>query len=122
MTFWKKRIPPPLQPTIPQSEEIPEYDIELPYGVADQPRVFLHFLANNTKIDEDGKQLIREWLEKYDAFLTEYIYDTYGFWGYITANQISAEVHRQFYQAAHSAVEGAEKEFFDRLEEEMGDE
>lgn len=119
--FRRRRIPPPLQPSIPQAEE-PEYDIELPYGIADQPRIFLHFLATNTKIDADGKELIQEWLSKYDAFLTEYIYDTYGFWGYITANQISAHVHEQFMSAAKTAVDGAEKEFFERLEEEMGDE
>jgi hypothetical protein len=117
----KGKIPPPLNPVIDKSEPADPYDIQLPYALADQARIFLHFLAKNTKIGEDAKALIIEWLEKYDTYLTEWLLEAYGFWGWMAANEITVHVSEQFYAAARGAVDGAEAELFQRLEEEMGD-
>lgn len=117
MFHRKKPIPPPLNPVIPKAQETADpYNIQLPYALADQPRVFLYFLAKNTRIDDDAKALISEWLDKYDVALSEHLLGNYGFPGWFQANEISAHVSAQFYAAARGAVDAAEHDLFNFLE------
>lgn len=111
----KKEIPPPLN--IPKTETAME--INLPYELADWPRVFLTFLATSSKLDQREKDLIAMWCADYEIDLAGYIGETYGFEGIVRANEITTGMHRKFVDGVNAAASAIEGDLFSRLEEDM---
>lgn len=115
MRFFRKRIPPPMDPQIPPQSK----GLAIPYHIADAPRQFLIFLANYSELSGRQRELIAEWVIGYDSALVSWLLMNYGHGGVLEADAISKEVAANFYTAVDEEYRAHESSLFERLEKEM---
>jgi hypothetical protein len=111
-------IPPPLKLNRPQPMQPDQ--IMLPFTIADTPRMFLNFLANESAIPKRHREVIAEWMLDHNRVLGEYLLQTYGHRGAELANRIAQTMYDEFLQKVAEQRQDAENELFDRLEREIG--
>lgn len=107
MGIRRKKIPPPLEPVLEKPMEI-----QLPFVLAEQLRVFLDYLAHSEKIPEDQRLLISEWLGGYSAVLTWHLMQTYGILGLSIASAQAEQVYNAFYKVVGEGMNEHEQDLF----------
>lgn len=118
--FRRKKIPPPLNPPKPVNN-MPD-TLDLPFELADQPRIVLDFLARNSELDTEHRELIAGWLLEYNQYLADWIMGNYGWSGVFYANMLSQDVSRRFYASMGEQMQGHMDSLFEFLEQDLGGE
>lgn len=110
--FWRKKIPPPLDP--PQQQRL-----TIPFEIAEQTRVFIDALSRSPAIRDDIREFISSWLTEYSDILGSYILSAYGYPGVMAADAMSAGLVQAFRDRIETAYTEKETELFARFEDEM---
>lgn len=112
-------IPPPLQPT-PRGYD--DDEIMIPWKVADAARLQLEFLARSEALGQAHREAVRAWLTNYNRYVAAWIGNTYGPDAIQAADAISRSTAERMNANLVEAQRKAEKDLFEKLEEELKDE
>jgi hypothetical protein len=93
--------------------------ISIPFLLAEAPRTFLRWLALNSTLTDAQRKNIAEWLTEHNTMLAAYIQAEYGHAMMYAANELAKNLGDAFMAQVMNGAEKANKEMFDRLEEEL---
>lgn len=113
-------IPPPIQPPQqPGGTNPAQNGYAVPFMLAEWARLMLVFIGHNDQVPEKIRGDLLEWVHLYNAALTEYMMGTYGIFGTMHANSISAHMAQHLMGAIEEGKTAADSDFFQNLEEQM---
>jgi hypothetical protein len=93
--------------------------LALPYQISEAPRLLLHLLKNSSKLDEDMKHFIANWLIGYDECVLEFLLDTYGPRAVFIADAITTAVQANMVEAFAEACTQSAAESFAKWTEQL---
>lgn len=111
-------IPPPLVPRPSGQGD----GLMLPWRLADAPRLQLEFLSRSSSLDDDVRAAISKWLAGYNAYVMTWLEKTYGKQAVEAADVISRYTAQRMNENRSAAMKDAERELFNRLEEDFRNE
>ncbi|AEK09980.1 hypothetical protein FDH96_gp068 [Mycobacterium phage Rey] len=91
----------------------------IPFVLAEQPRMFLNFLALHSNIPEAYRDMIAAWLLEYNTALGYFIGTNYGMDALQEADLIAGALAQQFLEVVAEEREAADGQMFDSLEKEI---
>lgn len=113
----RKPIPPPLHLN---AHEVPITErYEMPFLLADQPRLFLNMLANHSMLPERYRDLIAQWLHAYNDELATFFIERYGVEAAQEATMLSIAQYEHMIDEMAKGREAADGELFDHLGQEL---
>jgi hypothetical protein len=113
-------FPAPMQlPTPEPPRQQPQ--MMVPFLLAESTRMFLNFLATDSKLPESQRVVIGDYLMAHNQRLAQHLIANYGYEGFRTADGIAKAMRQQFIQTIADDQNAKESELFDILEREMKD-
>lgn len=110
-------IPPPLTPEPPRDDTI-----YVPFLLADAPRLQLDLLSRHTALPQAHRDSIREWLVGYNSHLSKWIHQNYGPAAVKAADALSRAAAQKIAGNQRKAQAEAERDLFNRLENDFKNE
>lgn len=95
-------------------------DFAVPFMIAESTRMFLNFLALDSRLPNAHRNTIAEFLHGHNLGLMEYLTTHYGRDGAHHANLIAMAMREQFLQTIADDQDAKEAELFQILEHQMG--
>jgi hypothetical protein len=93
--------------------------LALPYQMSEAPRLLLHLLKKSSKLDEDMRHFIANWVIGYDQCVLEFIVETYGPRALFVADAITTAVHGNMVEAFAEACTRSAAESFAKWTEQL---
>src|SRR5271154_6799453 len=94
-------------------------EITIPFALAEQPRIFLKWLAGHSTLPEATRERIAEWLGDHKQKLGTYLISQYSQAAMYAADDLSRRLSAEFEQTVLRDVRQANQDMFDRLEDEL---